>query len=157
MLVRASAGNHTGLGYTYADAATATLIQNLLSEVVEGHDAMATKSNWDAMVGRTLNLGRPGIVCMAISAVDSALWDLKAHLLGLPLVSLLGAVRQSVPIYGSGGFTSYSTEQLQKQLEGWVDRGIPRVKRWLPELRVLFLDPAARYARFSSVRTQNCL
>src|SRR5206468_7046985 len=107
------------------DAATATLIQNLLSEVVEGHDAMATKSNWDAMVGRTRNLGRPGIVCMAISAVDSALWDLKARLIGLPLVNLLGAVRESIPIYGSGGFTSYSLKQLQKQLRGWVERGIP--------------------------------
>jgi len=157
VVVRASAGNRTGLGYTYADTSTAKLIHDLLSEVVEGQDAMATTATWNTMVGRTRNLGRPGIVSMAISAVDSALWDLKAHLLGLPLVSLLGAVRQSVPIYGSGGFTSYSTEQLQKQLEGWVDRGIPRVKRWLPELRVLFLDPAARYARFSSVRTQNCL
>jgi L-alanine-DL-glutamate epimerase-like enolase superfamily enzyme len=89
---------------------------------------MAITANWNAMVGRTRNLGRPGIVSMAISAVDSALWDLKARLLGLPLVSLLGAVRESVSIYGSGGFTSYSTEQLQKQLEDWVDRGIARVK-----------------------------
>ncbi len=65
---------------------------------------------------------------MAISAVDSALWDLKARLLDLPLANLLGSVRESVPIYGSGGFTSYSMEQLQRQLEGWVERGIPRVK-----------------------------
>ena len=128
MLVRASAGNHTGLGYTYADTATARLIEDVLSKVTVGQDAMATTASWNAMVGRTRNLGRPGIVSMAISAVDSALWDLKAHLLGLPLVSLLGAVRESVPIYGSGGFTSYSTEQLKKQLESWVDRGIPRVK-----------------------------
>ncbi len=65
---------------------------------------------------------------MAISAVDNALWDLKARLLDLPLVNLLGAVRDGVPVYGSGGFTSYSHEQLQKQLGGWVDSGIPRVK-----------------------------
>jgi L-alanine-DL-glutamate epimerase-like enolase superfamily enzyme len=128
VLVRASAGNHTGLGYTYADAITAKLIQDLLSEVVEGHDAMGITANWNAMVGRTRNLGRPGIVSMAISAVDCALWDLKARLLGLPLVSLLGSVRESVPIYGSGGFTSYSLKQLQKQLGGWVEGGIPRVK-----------------------------
>jgi L-alanine-DL-glutamate epimerase-like enolase superfamily enzyme len=89
---------------------------------------MAITANWNAMVSRTRNLGRPGIVSMAISAVDSALWDLKARLLELPLVNLLGSVRESVPIYGSGGFTSYSMDQLQKQLEAWVNRGIPRVK-----------------------------
>ncbi len=128
MLARASAGNRKGLGYTYADMATAALIHDLLSKIVEGGDAMAITANWNAMVSRTRNLGRPGIVSMAISAVDSALWDLKARLLDLPLVNLLGSVRESVPIYGSGGFTSYSMEQLQKQLGGWVERGIPRVK-----------------------------
>lgn len=65
---------------------------------------------------------------MAISAVDIALWDLKARLLNLPLATLIGTVRKSVAIYGSGGFTSYSDEQLQRQLGGWVDQGITRVK-----------------------------
>src|SRR5579883_1085598 len=65
---------------------------------------------------------------MAIAAVDAALWDLKARLLDLPLVTLLGASREAAPIYGSGGFTSYSQEQLQNQLGGWVAMGIPRVK-----------------------------
>jgi L-alanine-DL-glutamate epimerase-like enolase superfamily enzyme len=128
VLVRASAGNRTGRGYTYADTGTATLIHDLLSEIVEGRDALAITDNWNAMVSRTRNLGRLGMVSMAISAVDSALWDLKARLLELPLVNLLGTVRESVPIYGSGGFTSYSIDQLQKQLGDWVERGIPRVK-----------------------------
>src|SRR5205823_12411941 len=74
------------------------------------------------------NLGRPGIVSMAISAVDSALWDLKARLLDLPLITLLGAAREAVQVYGSGGFTSYSNEQLTAQLGGWVEQGIPRIK-----------------------------
>jgi len=65
---------------------------------------------------------------MAIAAVDTALWDLKARLLGLPLATLLDAVRSEVPIYGSGGFTSYSDEQLASQLGGWAELGIPRVK-----------------------------
>jgi L-alanine-DL-glutamate epimerase-like enolase superfamily enzyme len=128
VLVHASAAGHTGMGYTYADPCTAKLIDGLLAKVVEGRDAMAIPACWQAMVRRTRNLGRPGIVSMAISAVDNALWDLKARLLDLPLVTLLGAVRVGVPIYGSGGFTSYSDTQLQKQLSGWAEQGIPRVK-----------------------------
>jgi L-alanine-DL-glutamate epimerase-like enolase superfamily enzyme len=128
VLVRAKAGGKQGLGYTYADTATAHLIQHVLAKVVEGRDAMSVTATWEAMVDRIRNLGRPGIVSMAISAVDSALWDLKACLLNLPLVTLLGAVRDAVPIYGSGGFTSYSNQQLAAQLGGWVEQGIPRVK-----------------------------
>ena len=86
--VRSYGGNQQGFGYTYADTATATLIQDLLSEVVKGRDAMAPASSWNAMISRTRNLGRPGIVAMAISAVDIALWDLKARLLNLPLTTL---------------------------------------------------------------------
>jgi L-alanine-DL-glutamate epimerase-like enolase superfamily enzyme len=128
VVVHSYAGNKHGLGYTYANKATATLIDELLSEVVKGRDVMAPVSSWNAMVSRTRNLGRPGIVSMAISAVDIALWDLKARLLNLPLVTLLGAVRESVPIYGSGGFTSYSDRQLQQQFAGWVEQGLTSVK-----------------------------
>jgi len=128
VLVRATAGGQTGIGYTYADSATGQLIHDTLAQVVEGRDSTAIPACWDAMVRRTRNLGRPGIVSMAISAVDTALWDLKARLLNLPLVTLLGAARQAVPIYGSGGFTSYSDPQLQQQLSGWVQQGIPSVK-----------------------------
>ncbi|MGH9061466.1 MAG: enolase C-terminal domain-like protein, partial [Acidimicrobiales bacterium] len=74
------------------------------------------------------NLGRPGIASMAISAVDLALWDLKARLLEVPLVVALDAHHDAVPIYGSGGFTSYSLDALGQQLAGWVDAGIPLVK-----------------------------
>lgn len=80
------------------------------------------------MVHSIRNLGRPGISSMAISAVDIALWDLKAKLLHLPLVKLLGAVRASIPVYGSGGFTSYSDDQLQRQLGRWAESGIRMVK-----------------------------
>lgn len=89
---------------------------------------MAVPGTWIRMVEAIRNLGRPGICSMAIAAVDSSLWDLKARLLDLPLVTLLGQVRESAAIYGSGGFTSYSIEQLQHQLGGWVAEGIPRVK-----------------------------
>jgi L-alanine-DL-glutamate epimerase-like enolase superfamily enzyme len=123
-----TAGSHAGFGYSYADTATATLIHDMLASVVAGRDAMDIPGAWLAMVEAIRNLGRPGISSMAIAAVDTALWDLKAKLLDLPLCLLLGRVRDDVPIYGSGGFTSYSIERLQEQLGGWARQGIPRVK-----------------------------
>src|SRR5579885_2588095 len=128
VLVEVSGGGKRGLGYTYADAATATLIQTMLAEVVQGHDALAVPGAWEQMVRAIRNLGRPGITSMAIAAVDVALWDLKARVLGLPLCKLLGMAHEGVPVYGSGGFTSYSNERLAEQLGGWVEQGIPRVK-----------------------------
>ena len=128
VIVEATAGGKRSLGYTYADMATATLINELLKDIVVGKDAMAVSGIWKEMVHAIRNLGRPGISSMAIAAVDNALWDLKARLLDMPLVTLLGAVRDGAPVYGSGGFTSYSREQLQRQLGDWVADGIPRVK-----------------------------
>ncbi len=128
VLVHAVAASKTGLGYTYADSATASLIHDHLAKLVIGKDVMAPASAYMSMWREIRNLGRPGICSMAISAVDCALWDLKAKLLEVPLVTLLGRVRAGVPIYGSGGFTSYSDRQLALQLGGWVNEGIPRVK-----------------------------
>jgi len=128
VVAEVSAGGMTGLGYTYANRATAQLILDNFPTLLGGHDAMAVPGAWDAMLGSIRNLGRPGVAAMAISAVDSALWDLKARLLGLPLVTLLGAVRTSVPLYGSGGFTTYTPEQLRGQLAGWAEQGFKRVK-----------------------------
>jgi len=128
VLVEARGGGKQGLGYTYADQATAKLIHGTLADVVKGKDAMSPPAAYMEMWRRVRNLGRPGICSMAISAVDFALWDLKARLLNLPLVTLLGQIHAGAPIYGSGGFTSYSDEQLTNQLAGWVEQGIPQVK-----------------------------
>jgi L-alanine-DL-glutamate epimerase-like enolase superfamily enzyme len=128
VLAEVEAGGARGIGYTYADTATAVLIRDLLARVVAGRDAMDVGDCFDAMVRAIRNLGRPGISSMAISAVDSALWDLKGRILGQPLARVLGSVRRKVAIYGSGGFTSYPLERLRRQLSGWVGQGIPRVK-----------------------------
>lgn len=128
VIVEANSSPATGIGYTYADLSTAKLIHTLLANVVKGRDALDISGSWTAMLQAVRNLGSRGIAAMAISAVDIALWDLKAKLLKLALVKLLGAVRSTIPIYGSGGFTSYSKKQLQKQLSGWTDSGIGMVK-----------------------------
>src|SRR5579885_918269 len=128
VLVQVNGSSKQGIGYTYADQATASLIQSTLGEVVRGTDAMSPTAAYMKMWRRVRNLGRPGICSMAISALDCALWDLKARLLDLPLARLLGQVHERAPIYGSGGFTSYSDQQLTGQLAGWVEQGIPSVK-----------------------------
>ncbi|HKD82994.1 MAG TPA: enolase C-terminal domain-like protein [Candidatus Angelobacter sp.] len=128
VLVEAKAAGKCGLGYTYADTATAFLIQRVLADVVIQNDAMSPPAAYAAMWRTIRNLGRPGICSMGISAVDCALWDLKARLLNVPLVTLLGQVRAGAPIYGSGGFTSYSDQRLAEQLSGWAREGIRSVK-----------------------------
>lgn len=128
IVVEVESGDTTGLGYTYGDPSTAQLISGHLREVAVGRDPMDIPGSWLAMVQSVRNIGRPGIASMAISAVDIALWDLKAKMLGLPLVKLIGSVRDGIPVYGSGGFTSYSLDQLQRQLSGWADSGIRMVK-----------------------------
>ncbi len=128
VVVHAHGAGECGLGYTYADVSTARLIASKLADLVRGRDAMAPQAAWAAMVQQTRNLGRPGITSMAIAAVDVALWDLKARVLGLPLCKLLGMARDRVPVYGSGGFTAYSNDRLAAQLSGWVEQRIPRVK-----------------------------
>jgi L-alanine-DL-glutamate epimerase-like enolase superfamily enzyme len=128
VLVEVSAGDCRGLGFSYAAGAAARLVRDSLAGVVTGCDAMAVPATWAAMIASVRNVGRPGIAMAAISAVDVALWDLKARLLDVPLVTLLGAARPGAPVYGSGGFTSYPVERLQAQLRAWVESGIPRVK-----------------------------
>ena len=102
------------MGYTYSETAAARLIADKFRDQIVGGDPLAVTRLSENCHRTARNLGRPGIVAGAISAVDAALWDLKARLLDLPLVRLLGQVRDDIDIYGSGGFTSYSIKQLQE-------------------------------------------
>src|SRR5207237_2266476 len=117
--VHATAGGKRGFGYSYADVSTAAFIRAHFVDLIVGRDAMSIESCWAAMIRAVRNLGRRGVAAMAISAVDPALWDLKCKLLDLPLVTFLGQVRDAAPIYFSGGFTSYTIAELQKELVGW--------------------------------------
>jgi L-alanine-DL-glutamate epimerase-like enolase superfamily enzyme len=128
VLVSAHAGDSTGIGWTYAGPAAAQVVTGTLAGVVAGRDAATPAASWAAMHHAVRNLGRPGLVAEAISAVDVALWDLAARLAGLPVSVAIGAVHEGTPIYGSGGFTSYDDRMLADQLAGWAEAGIPRVK-----------------------------
>lgn len=151
ILVRIRAGDAVGTGWTYGPAACATMITATLADIVLGRDAMNVGAAFDAMVRAVRNAGRPGAVGYAISAVDVALWDLKARLLGVALHRLLGAVRTEVPVYGSGGFTTYDAPQLRMQLSRWVfDQAIPRVKIKIGES--WGTDPARDLDRIAQAR-----
>jgi L-alanine-DL-glutamate epimerase-like enolase superfamily enzyme len=128
ILVEVSTGGETGLGWTYGAAAVGRLIEETLAALVTGRDAFEVGSASRAMRAALRNIGYAGLGAMAVSAVDVALWDLKAKLLQVPVASLLGAVHEQIPVYGSGGFCSYTDERLAEQLAGWIADGIPRVK-----------------------------
>lgn len=128
VLVEVEAAGQTGIGYTYDDIAAAVLIRSRFAALLAGCDALDIESAWWRMIRDVRNVGRPGIASCAISAVDNALWDLKARILGLPLVRLLGKVRDEVDVYGSGGFTSYGDSRLREQLGSWSADGFRRVK-----------------------------
>jgi L-alanine-DL-glutamate epimerase-like enolase superfamily enzyme len=128
VIVEVMGGGQQGIGYTYGDLSTARIIDRKFAPIVIGKDAFQIPEIWVDMVHSVRNIGRPGVSSMAIAAVDAALWDLKARILDVPLISLLGRARHEVAIYGSGGFTSYSDEELEEQLGGWAAAGIEMVK-----------------------------
>lgn len=126
--VEINGGGKTGIGYSYACYATAILIKEILSERIKGMNIFDIPSIGYHMIHAIRNQGRDGISSMAISAVDIALWDLKAKLLDISLVKLLGSLNEKVVVYGSGGFTNYSDQQLEEQVKLWKSFGINKIK-----------------------------
>lgn len=128
-IVEIHAGGETGLGWSYAPRAAAAVVEDTLAPLLRGGGAFDLPGLHARMVRALRNLGRRGVGAHALSACDVALWDLKARLLGLPLAALFGQARETVEIYGSGGFTSYGDDRLRDQLAGWVAReGVRRAK-----------------------------
>jgi L-alanine-DL-glutamate epimerase-like enolase superfamily enzyme len=129
VIVEISAADESGIGWTYASSACRAIVDDVLAPCVCGSDVLDTAATHEAMVRACRNLGRPGVVSCAISAVDIALWDLKAKFLGVALADLFGRYRSSAPVYGSGGFTTYDDTTTRTQLEHWsAELSIPRVK-----------------------------
>ncbi len=128
VLVEVAAGDTVGVGWSYTAAAAVPLVKDLLEPVVRGGSAFDVQRLNLAMRVALRNAGATGVGAAAISAIDVALWDLKAKLLGIPVVAVLGAVHDDVVVYGSGGFCSYSDKRLHEQLAGWRSEGITRAK-----------------------------
>jgi L-alanine-DL-glutamate epimerase-like enolase superfamily enzyme len=128
VVVAARAGGRTRIGYSYTTAAAAALINDTVAGAVVGVPAGEFGAAWRAMAGAVRNVGRPGLDATAVSAVDTALWDLKTRLFELPLTALLPGYRAAVPVYGSGGVASSSLPRLERQLAGWLADRMAQVK-----------------------------
>lgn len=128
VVVHVRAGQTSGLGWTYSSPAAASVVSEQLSEVVTGRSPDDINGAWEAMRRGCRNLGTRGLVMQALSAVDVALWDLKARLRDEPLTTLLGQSRSAVPIYGSGGFTTLNDSELGEQVAAWHADGCTAMK-----------------------------
>lgn len=128
VIVELTAADRTGIGFSYANAAAAHVAKELVEKVVLKRDAFDIPAIHSALDIEVRNWGRPGLVSSAISAIDNCLWDLKARLFAKPLLAIVGKMRDEIPAYGSGGFTSYSEKQLIDQLTGWAAEGLRSVK-----------------------------
>lgn len=128
VLCEVEAGGRTGIGYSYAAAAVALLIEDELAGTLRGADAPALRARWRDMVAKLRNHGRPGLTVCAVAACDAALHDLLGRLLDAPTATILGRRRDDIPVYRSGGFTSYGPERPREQLSGWASEGLPAVK-----------------------------
>ena len=128
VIVSLSSGDHTGYGYTYSNAGVMELIRGPLKQVLMGADCLQARGIWEEMQAAVRNFGHGSMSAAAISAIDTAVWDLAAKTLDCPLYHVLGACHTHVPVYGSGGFTSMPTDEIRGQLEEWLSTGMNRVK-----------------------------
>lgn len=117
-----------GLGQCAGLTATRSLIEDALADVLLGAHPFHIEKLWHDLFWKVRGYGRKGLAFQAISALDIALWDLKAKALGLPLYQLLGPYTESVPVYASGGWTNFSLEELIEEQVGYAARGFKAIK-----------------------------
>lgn len=125
-----TADGHVGHGFTAIteERTVAEAIREVAAPALEGMDPLATEAIWEKLFWLMSPRGQTGYATHAISAVDTALWDLKGKILGQPVWRLLGGARSEVPVYVTCGFNFLSIEQLVQSATGWVEAGFTRLK-----------------------------
>lgn len=124
-----------GLGYCYAvntaGRLLAVAVTDLLAARLVGQDSHRSEGLWNDMYQEALLVGRTGAVMRALSALDTALWDLNARSAALPLYRYLGATTlDRVPGYASGGYylPGKTPEHLAKEMGDHARDGFKAVK-----------------------------
>ncbi|HET7558859.1 MAG TPA: mandelate racemase/muconate lactonizing enzyme family protein [Limnochordia bacterium] len=122
-----------GLGFTYTIGRGGLAVKSLLDTAIVplllGEDALSSERIWEKLWWELHWVGRSGIFSLAQSAVDIALWDLKARALNVPLARLLGGYRERVPAYNTdGGWLNHTVEQLVAESVELVARGFSALK-----------------------------
>ncbi|MDY6995788.1 MAG: enolase C-terminal domain-like protein [Actinomycetota bacterium] len=126
--VRVHAAGRSGLGWTYSSPAAATLITTHFAPLLRGRVVADVAAAGATLQRTSRNFGIGGLAMHAMSAVDVALWDLKAKLLDVSLTALLGACRDRVPVYGSGGFLTSGDSELSQDVAAWKAAGCRGMK-----------------------------
>ena len=149
--VKLRAGGLEGHGYAYTigrgGRGVHALIEHDLAPLIRGRDATDIGALWELMWQRLLYIGRGGAASFAIAAVDIALWDLRGLRERKPLYALLGAQAREIPAYGSGVDLPKPLDELLKQTEGFLERGLPGVK-----VKIGRRDPKEDESRVEAVR-----
>lgn len=120
-----------GFGVTYNEVgglATRMLIEESLAPMLIGRDPFETEQYWQDMFQYLRGVGRKGLLYCALSAVDIALWDLKGKIIDMPLYKFLGGQKTRLPVYASGGWSSYTDEELVEEMRGMVADGYSMIK-----------------------------
>ena len=142
-----------GIGVTLNDSSAAPAMAaatDLLAPLLIGKDPRDISALWDRMFFQTVRAGRRGNTLFALSALDIALWDHQAKLAEMPLYKLLGAYREEVPCYASGGYYYEGLEvftKLEEEIRGYMDQGFRAVK-----IKVGRLNPIQEAKRVKLVR-----
>jgi L-alanine-DL-glutamate epimerase-like enolase superfamily enzyme len=121
-----------GVGFTYTTGvgggAILSLIERELTPLLVGSEEERIEQLWEKMWWRLHYVGRGGLVSFAISAIDIALWDLKARRENLPLWKLLGGHDPRVSAYAGGIDLYFTLEELQRQTESNLEKGFRAIK-----------------------------
>ena len=130
----------TGLGYTLAFGgggveSIQAYLDTRLAPLLVGEDPLLVERLWERMYRADRGIKRQGIAAYALSALDIALWDIVGKAAGLPLYKLWGAVTDRVAAYGSGGWPSYSLDDLIGEAEMYVGTRLPLLQAEDPQSR----------------------
>ena len=132
ILTEVRAGEHSGwsymLSFDYASALLKGIIDQELKRHLIGLSADDIRAVYERNLQATEYIGCEGLAMWGTSAIDIALWDLLARRLNVPASILFGRYTSRVPVYGSGGWISYTDEQLADEVSQYVARGFNGVK-----------------------------